>query len=66
MSRKIRKHIKIIYPVNPPVLVLEEVLHKQKGDVPLNIVPTDRISFSVLRNENNSLRKIENMGLDLY
>lgn len=64
MGRKIRKHIKIIYPINLPVL--EEVLHKQKGDVPLSIVPTDRISFSVLRNENNRLRKIENISYEIF
>lgn len=63
MGKRIRKHIKIIYPINPPTL--KEVLHKQKGNVPLNVVPTDRISFSALRNENNRLRKIENISYEI-
>lgn len=63
MGRKIRKHIKIIYPINPPAL--KEVLHEQKGNVPLNIINTDRISFSVLRNEKNKLRKIENISYEI-
>lgn len=63
MGRKIRKHIKMIYPIDPPPL--KEVLHKQRANVPLSIAQTDRISFSVLRNEDNRLRKIENISYEI-
>lgn len=64
MRKRIRKHIRIIYPIKPPAL--KEALHKHKGNVPLNIAQTDRISFSVLRNENNRLRKIENISYEIF
>ena len=46
----------------PPI---QEILHAQSGSIPLNIIKTDRISFSVLRNENNNLRKIENISYEI-
>lgn len=64
MGRRIRKHIKIIYPINP--LALKEDLHKQRGNVPLSTANTDRISFSVLRNENNRLKIIENISYEIF
>ena len=63
MGGKIRKHLKIIYPLKPPPA--QETLHAQSGSIPLNIIKTDRISFSVLRNENNNLRKIENISYEI-
>jgi hypothetical protein len=64
MGKKIRKHIRTVFLVNPPAL--KEALHKQKGNVPLSVTQADRISFSVLRNENNKLRKIENISYEIY
>lgn len=64
MGKKIRKHIRTIFLISPPVL--KEALHKQKGNVPLSVTQADRISFSVLRNENNKLRKIENISYEIY
>lgn len=61
--RKIRKHIKKIPLIVKPLE--KEVLHSQKGNVPLNIAQTDRISFSVLRNDKNKLRKIENISYEI-
>lgn len=64
MGKRIRKHIKVIYPIEPPIL--KEDLHKQIGNVPLSTVQTDRISFSVLRNNKNRLRKIENISYEIF
>lgn len=63
MGKRIRKHIKLIYSIDTPAL--KEDLHKDGGNVPLNIAQTDRISFSVLRNDRNKLRKIENISYDI-
>ena len=63
MGRKIRKHIKNIYPIKKPPA--KENLHAQNGDVSLNIAQTDRISFSVLRDEKNRIRKIENISYEI-
>lgn len=63
MAKRIRKHFKNIYPLKKPIL--KEVLHAQTGNIPLNIAQTDRISFSVLRNEKNNLRKIENISYEI-
>lgn len=64
MGRKIRRHIKII---DPSFLKHEtkEKLHTHNGDVQLNIALSDRISFSVLRNEENKIRKIENISYEI-
>lgn len=64
MGKRIRKHIKVISSIELPIL--EETLHKDNGNIPLNITQADRISFSVLRNENNRLRKIENISYEIY
>lgn len=64
MGRKIRKHFKNILPIKKPVI--KEVLRTRKGNIPLNIAQTDRISFSVLRNDKNKLRKIENISYEIY
>ncbi|MDO8620670.1 MAG: hypothetical protein Q7R31_00075 [Candidatus Levybacteria bacterium] len=63
MSKGIRKHFKNIYPLKPPSM--QEVLHTQSGNIPLNMAKTDRISFSILRNEKNKLRKIENISYEI-
>lgn len=61
MGRKIRKHIKII-DLSFLKHETKEKLHTHNGDVPLNIALSDKISFSVLRNEENRIRKIENIS----
>lgn len=63
MVKRIRKHFKKIYPIKKPVI--RETLHTKSGNIPLNIAQTDRISFSVLRNEQNRLRKIENISYEI-
>src|SRR3989338_5631922 len=63
MVKKIRKHIKIVVPDIIPSI--KEVLHTQTGKVPLNKTLQDRISFSVLRNYKNNIRKIENISYEL-
>jgi len=40
-------------------------LHIQSGNIPLNKAQTDKISFSVLRNEKNRLKKIENISYEI-
>ena len=63
MARKIRRHFKTNLPVKKPKV--KEVLHKQTGNIPLNKAQTDRISFSVQRNNQNNLRKIENISYEI-
>lgn len=63
MVKRIRKHFKNIFPIKKTVP--KEILHAQSGNIPLNIAQTDRISFSVLRNERNNVRKIENISYDI-
>ncbi len=63
MVKRIRKHSKV-------VLILKksekkEKLHSQKNNFPLNKAQIDRISFSVLRNEKNNIRKIENISYEI-
>ena len=53
MTKRFKKHFKNIYPLKKPKK--EESLHTQKRNIILNIAQSDRISFSVLRNENNNL-----------
>ncbi|HVF69677.1 MAG TPA: hypothetical protein VNA13_03890 [Xanthomonadales bacterium] len=63
MQKKIRKHKKpllILTPIKP-----DEKLHEQIGRVPLNKAFTDRISFSVLRNKKNNIRKIQNVSYEI-
>ena len=63
MVKKIRKHFRTIYSIKKPLP--KESLHTQNGNVPLNRARIDRISFSVLRNEKNHLRKIENVSYEI-
>lgn len=67
MGKKIRKHIKHIKIIDTSFFKhkTKEKLHTQNGNVPLNIVLMDRISFSVLRNEENRIRKIENISYEI-
>lgn len=64
MGKRIRKHFKNILPITKPIP--KETLHTQNGDIPLNIIRADRISFSVLRNEKNKIRIIENISYEIY
>lgn len=63
MHRKFKKHRKVILAIKKPVS--KEKLHTQSASVPLNIARNDRISFSVLRNEKNHIRKIENISYEI-
>lgn len=45
--------------------MVKEKPHKKKGDIPLNKAQEDRISFSVLRNDKNRIRKIENISYEI-
>jgi len=63
MRRKFRKRRRLILPIKKPVL--KEKLHTQGASVPLNIAKTDRISFAVLKNEKNHIRKIENVSYEI-
>ena len=63
MHRKFKKHKRLILPIRKPVL--KEKLHTQNASVPLNIARSDRISFSVLRNERNNIKKIENVSYEI-
>lgn len=61
--KRIKKYYKLLLPyIIPPK---KEILHTQKANIPLNIAKTDRISFSVLRNNEKKLRKIENISYDI-
>ena len=64
MAKRFKKHFKQILPLIKPQRT--EILHTQKSNIPLNIAATDRISFSVLRNEKNNLRKVENISYEIY
>ncbi len=63
MVKRIRKHSKIIFRLEKPIS--KEVLHTKSGDFPLNTAGGDRISFSVLKNEKNNIRKIENVSFEI-
>lgn len=63
MVKKIRKHVKYIYPLKKPKV--KEDLFTKKGDILLNLAQEDRISFSVLRNNKNKIRKIENISYEI-
>lgn len=64
MVKKIRKHFKNIFPLKKTVP--KETLHTQNGNIPLSTAQLDRISFSVLRNEKNKIRIIENISYEIY
>lgn len=63
MTRRIKKHIRRVLHIEKPLR--KENLHTQTNNVPLNKALYDRISFSVLRNEENGIRKIENISYDI-
>mgnify|MGYP001600306590 CR=1 FL=1 len=63
MGKKFRKRSKF-----PPFFKrpkIKEALHSKEGNIPLNIAQEDRISFSVLRNSKQKLRKIENISYEI-
>ena len=64
MTKRFKKHFKNISSLKKPKQ--EENLHTQKRNILLNIAQSDRISFSVLRNEKNNLRKVENISYEIY
>lgn len=64
MSKRIRKHSKRIYILKKQKLI--ETLYAKTGSIFLNKTQEDRISFSVLKNEKNNLRKIENVSYEIY
>lgn len=63
MGKRFRKHFK--FPLFSKKPQVREELHPQKGNIPLNRAQSDRISFSVLRNNKNKLRKIENISYEI-
>lgn len=63
MTRKIRKHHKQTLPLTKPQA--KENLYTQTNNIPLNIAQLDRISFTVLRNNKNNIRKIENVSYEI-
>jgi len=63
MGRRVRRHSRLPLFLKKPKL--KEILHSQNGNIPLNIAQSDRISFSVLRNDKNKLRKIENISYEI-
>ncbi len=63
MHRKFKKHRKLILSIKK--WVPKEKLHTHSANVLLNIARNDRISFSVLRNEKNHIRKIENISYEI-
>ncbi len=64
MVKRIRKHHKNILPITKSIP--KETLHTQNGNIPLNIAQADRVSFSVLRNEKNKIRIIENISYEIH
>lgn len=63
VRRRIRKHVRKVIPIKRPQI--KEDLYTKKGNIPLNIAQTDRISFSVLRNNKKRIRKIENISYEI-
>lgn len=63
MVKRIRKHFKYILPIKTPIL--KETLYTQTSNFTLNTAQLDRISFSVLRNSKQKLRKIENISYEI-
>ena len=64
MRRKIRRRTKHVFTTQKPKV--EEKLYPHGGSVHLNQSLSDRISFSVLRNPRNDIRKIENISYEVY
>ena len=65
MAKRIRKHIKFFPIIKRPTERNKEQLRKSTGNFPLNTAQTDRISFSVLRNDKNRIRVIENIWYEI-
>lgn len=64
MGRKFKKHkFPQLTLVKPP---LKEEINTWNGNFPLNRANLDRISFSVWRNKNGIIRKIENISYDIF
>lgn len=64
MVKLFKRRIKKILPFKKPIP--KESLHTSNSNFPLNTAQLDRISFSVLRNKKNNLRKIENISYEIY
>ncbi len=63
MVKRIRKHFRYVFPIKKPSI--REPLYTQTSNFTLNTAQLDRISFSVLRNNKNKLRKIENISYEI-
>ena len=63
MAKKFKRHRRSVYSFKKPIP--KEVLHTQSNNFPLNRAQSDRISFSVLRNKDNKIRKIENISYEI-
>ena len=63
MASRFKKRHWLVHPLKK--IPQKEALHTQSGNIPLNRAQTDRISFSVLRNDKNKIRKIENISFEI-
>lgn len=63
MVRRIYKHKRPIISLKKPKI--KEAFHKQSGNIPLNLAQSDRITFSVLRDEKKNLRIVENVSYEI-
>lgn len=63
MGRKFKRHHRSPLIIKKPKV--KENLHSQKGSIPLNKAQEDRISFSILKNDKNQVRKIENISYEI-
>lgn len=63
MTKRFKRRVKEILPLEAPIP--KEILHTHSSNFYLNTAQQDRISFSVLRDEKNNLRKIENISYEM-
>ncbi len=63
MAKRFKKRFKNIFPLQK--LLPTEELNTHSSNFYLNTAQLDRISFSVLKNEKNNLRKIENISYEI-
>lgn len=63
MAKRFKRRVRRIPPLKVPAV--KETLHTHSSNFHLNTAQQDRISFSVLRNDNNKLRKIENISYEI-
>lgn len=63
-TKRFRRHRNQVIILEKPKR--EERLYSQKANFPLNIAQVDRISFSISRNKNKEIKKIENISYEIY